>query len=126
MTILSTARQAAEMEGTSAEQRSIVGTAPCAFRPPYGTYNATVLHLAQHRGMAVWLWCVDTEDWKAEGSPSAYWVHRIIRLAGREGGAQRHPVVLMHNQPVGNPATARAPPTIIKFFRAHGYGFVAP
>jgi len=48
-----------------------------------------------------------------------------LRLAGREGGALRHPIVLMHNQPIGNPATASALPAIIQFFRAHGYRFVA-
>jgi len=42
----------------------------------------------------------------------------------REGGALRHPVVLMHNQPVGNPATVAALPVIIRFFRAHGCRFV--
>ena len=36
----------------------------------------------------------------------------------------RHPVVLMHNQPAGNPATVAALPVIIRFFRSHGYGFV--
>jgi peptidoglycan/xylan/chitin deacetylase (PgdA/CDA1 family) len=55
---------------------------------------------------------------------AAYWVNRIIRLAEREGGALRHPVVLMHNQPIGNPATVAALPVIIRFFRAHGYRFV--
>ena len=48
----------------------------------------------------------------ADGSGSAYWVTRIIGLAEREGRAQRHPVVLMHNQPAGNPATVRALPVI--------------
>jgi peptidoglycan/xylan/chitin deacetylase (PgdA/CDA1 family) len=73
---------------------------------------------------AVWLWSVDTQDWMADGSGAAYWVNRIIRLAEREGGALRHPVVLMHNQPIGNPATVAALPVIIRFFRAHGYRFV--
>ena len=36
---------------------------------------------------------------RAAGSGSAYWVHRIIRLAEAEGGALRHRIVLMHNQP---------------------------
>ena len=48
----------------------------------------------------------------------------IIRLAEQEGRALRHPVVLMHNQPAGNPATVSALPVIIRFFRAHGYRFV--
>jgi peptidoglycan/xylan/chitin deacetylase (PgdA/CDA1 family) len=122
---LTAAQQAAELDQASAEQRSITGTVPCAFRPPYGDYDATTLRLAQQRQMGVWLWSVDTQDWMAEGSGSSYWVDRIIRLAEQEGGALRHPIVLMHNQPAGNPATVSALPAIIRFFRAHGYRFVA-
>jgi len=125
MDLLSAAGQAAEMNRASAEQRSITGTLPCAFRPPYGDYDATTLRLAQQRRMTVWLWSVDPQDWMADGSGSSYWVNRIIRLAEQEGGALRHPIVIMHNQPIGNPATVSALPTIIKFFRSHGYRFVA-
>jgi peptidoglycan/xylan/chitin deacetylase (PgdA/CDA1 family) len=121
---LSEAGQAAEMDRASAEQRSIAGTVPCAFRPPYGDYDSTTLRLAQQRRMGVWLWSVDPQDWMAEGSGSSYWVHRIIRLAEQEGGALRHPIVIMHNQPIGNPATVSALPAIIQFFRSHGYRFV--
>ena len=124
MVTLSASAQAAEMDRTSAEQKSITRTVPCAFRPPYGDYDSTTLRLAQDRRMGVWLWSVDTEDWKAEGSGSAYWVHRIIRLAEEEGGELAHPIVLMHNQPVGNPATVQALPTIIRFFSSHHYYFV--
>jgi peptidoglycan/xylan/chitin deacetylase (PgdA/CDA1 family) len=124
MDLLSAAGQAAEIDEASAEQRAIAGTVPCLFRPPYGDYDATTLMLAQQRRMGVWLWSVDTQDWMADGSGSAYWVNRIIRLAEQEGGALRHPIVLMHNQPIGNPATVSALPTIIQFFRAHGYRFV--
>jgi len=122
---LSPAQQAAEMDRTSAEQRSIVGTKPCVFRPPYGDRDLTTLRLANERRMAVWLWSVDTQDWMARGSGSPYWVNRIIGVAEREGRALRHPVVLMHNQPAGNPATVQALPVIIRFFRSHGYRFVA-
>ncbi len=125
MAALSAVRQAAELDQMSAEQRSIAGTVPCAFRPPYGDYDSTTLMLAQQRRMGVWLWSVDTQDWMAEGSGSSFWVHRIIRLAEQEGGVLRHPIVLMHNQPIGNPATVSALPTIIQFFRSHGYRFVA-
>jgi len=124
MDLLSAAGQAAEMDRASAEQRSIAGTLPCAFRPPYGDYDSTTLRLAQQRRMGVWLWSVDPQDWMAEGSGSSYWVHRIIRLAEQEGGVLRHPIVIMHNQPIGNPATVSALPVIIQFFRSHGYRFV--
>ena len=124
MVWLSAAQQAAEMDRMSAGLRAAAGVRPCAFRPPYGNYNSVTLRLAQQRRMGVWLWSVDTQDWMARGSGSAYWVNRIIRLAEREGGALRHPIVLMHNQPNGNPATVAALPVIIQFFRSHGYRFV--
>jgi peptidoglycan/xylan/chitin deacetylase (PgdA/CDA1 family) len=124
MTMLSAEAQAAQMDRVIAEQRLLTGTVPCVFRPPFGIYDATTLRLAHQRRMGVWLWSVDTQDWMARGSGSSYWVRRIIRLAESEGGRLRHPVVLMHNQPAGNPATVSALPVIIRFFRSRGYRFV--
>lgn len=124
MTTLSAARQAAELGQASAEQQSIAGTVPCAFRPPFGNYDATTLKLAQQRQMGVWLWSVDTLDWMANGSGASAWVKRIIRLA-EQGGALAHPILLMHDERKGNPATVKALPAIIQFFRARGYTFVA-
>lgn len=124
MATLPASQQAAQLDLTSREQKAIVGFPPCVFRPPYGDYDTTTLRLAQQRRMEVWLWSVDTQDWKADGSGSSFWVRRIIRLAEDEGGKLHHPVVLMHNQPIGNPATVRALPTIIRFFRTRGYHFV--
>jgi len=119
MPTLSASDQGREMDDASAEQVALVGLPPCLFRPPYGEYNSTTLTLAQQRRMAVWNWSVDTEDWKAGTSTSSYWVNRIISLA-EAGGTQEHPVVLMHNPP----ATVLALPTIIDYYRAHGYTFV--
>jgi peptidoglycan/xylan/chitin deacetylase (PgdA/CDA1 family) len=124
MTALSAARQGAELSRASAEQQAIAGTVPCAFRPPYGEYDATTLNLAQQRRMSVWLWSVDTLDWTAKGSGSWYWVQRIIQQA-ELGGAQLHPIVLMHDPRAGEPAIVKALPAIIQFFRSHGYRFVA-
>ena len=124
LTTLSAARQGAELSQASAEQGRIAGTVPCAFRPPYGDYDATTLSLAQQRRMSVWLWSVDTLDWTAKGSGSPYWVQRIIGQA-EQGGAQLHPIILMHDPRAGEPATVKALPAIIQFFRSHGYRFVA-
>ncbi|MFN2562090.1 MAG: polysaccharide deacetylase family protein [Jatrophihabitans sp.] len=121
--LLSRTGQASEMDRERAEQAGITGAEPCLFRPPYGNYNADTLQLAQSRGMWVWNWSVDTEDWKAAGSGDSYWVHRIESRA-IAGGTQAHPVILMHNQPGGNPATVAALPAIISYYRSHGYMFV--
>ena len=124
MVLLSAASQAREIDRMNAKLKAVARVRACAFRPPYGNYDAVTLSLAQQRRMSVWLWSVDTQDWMARGSGSSYWINRIIRLAKGEGGPLRHPVVLMHNQPAGNPATVAALPVIIRFFRSHGYRFV--
>jgi peptidoglycan/xylan/chitin deacetylase (PgdA/CDA1 family) len=124
MNVLSSSAQASQLDQATAEQQSLIGWGPCVFRPPYGSYNSTTLSLARARNMATWTWSVDTEDWKANGSASTSWVNRIISLAESEGGPLPHPVILMHNMPSGTPATVAALPTIISYFRAHGYTFV--
>jgi len=73
--------------------------------------------------MRVWYWSVDPEDWKADGSADTYWVNRIVSRA-EAGGRMSHPVILMHNQVGGNPATVAALPRIIRFYKSHGYRFV--
>jgi peptidoglycan/xylan/chitin deacetylase (PgdA/CDA1 family) len=120
---LSSSGQAAEMDRASSQQVATLGYAPCAFRPPYGSYSSTALSLANARRMAFWLWSVDTEDWKANGSASSTWVNRIVSRA-EAGGSQTHPVILFHNQPGGNPATVLALPQVIAYYQARGYAFV--
>jgi peptidoglycan/xylan/chitin deacetylase (PgdA/CDA1 family) len=123
MARLPAAQQAAEMDNASNQQAGIVGSRPCFFRPPYGSYNTTTLDLAQARNMAVFNWSVDTRDWEARGSADQAWVNQIISLA-QAGASQTHPVILFHNAPAGNPATAAALPSIISFYRDRGYTFV--
>ena len=120
---LTAAQQASEMDQASAQQVSIVGSPPCVFRPPYGSYNSTTLSLAQARNMVTWNWSVDTEDWRSEGSSSSTWVNTIIQRA-QAGGSLTHPVILMHNPARALPATVAALPTIIRFYRDRGYTFV--
>jgi peptidoglycan/xylan/chitin deacetylase (PgdA/CDA1 family) len=113
-----------ELAAAGAEQRSIVGSSPCSFRPPGGDYDATTTATATSQSMSEWLWNVDTQDWQARGSGATYWVHRIISLAESEGGAQDHPVVLLHDQSGAMPATVAALPTIIRYFLSRHYQFV--
>jgi peptidoglycan/xylan/chitin deacetylase (PgdA/CDA1 family) len=101
----------------------ITGAAPCLFRPPGGSADATTLALAGQYRLAVWDWSVDTEDWKAHGSADPYWVDRI-RSRAEDGVGLDHPVVLMHDQIGGNPATVAALPDVIAFYRERGYRFV--
>lgn len=124
LSTLSATAQAREIDRSSAEQVSLVGTSPCLLRPPYGDYDATTLALAAARHLAVWNWSVDPEDWKAAGTPAtSYWVRRIVSRA-EAGVSQTHPVILLHNPTSGDASTVAALPTVIDFYRAHGYAFV--
>lgn len=122
---LSPAAQQSQLDRTVAMQHRLTGTVPCLFRPPYEDFDASTLRVAASRHEATWLWSVDSEDWKAEGSDSAYWVHRIVARA-TAGVTQRHPVIIMHNMggSIGSPATADALARIIVCYRSHGYRFV--
>jgi peptidoglycan/xylan/chitin deacetylase (PgdA/CDA1 family) len=123
LTGLDAAGQAREMDTARRRNASLTGHYTCLLRPPFGKYDGTTIRLARARHLAVWTWSVDTEDWKAAGSSAASWVNRIVARA-EAGGTQNHPVVLMHNQTGGNPATVLALPRIIRYYRTHGYRFV--
>ena len=120
---LSTSAQAAEIDGVIHEQRVLVQSSPCVFRPPYGSFNATTLSITGPRRMTLWMWNNSGGDWEARGSGSAFWVNRITSLAESEGINQQHAVVLLHNQPILMPATVAALPRIITYFLQHGYEF---
>ena len=124
MSQLTEAQQADEIDRQAAEQRALVGTTPTVMRPPYGEYDDTTLAVAAARGLSVWNWSCSTQDWKANGASTSYWVNRIVTRA--EAAVKGpHPVILMHDAPApGDPATVLALPRIIQFFRDHGYTFV--
>lgn len=124
LTSLSPSQQLAQLAAVGAQQRQITGSTPCVFRPPYGDYDQVTSTAARSLHMSLWTWSVDTQDWKAGGSASPYWTQRIVSLAESEGGAQAHPVVLLHNQSIAMPATVTALPTIIEYFLARHYRFV--
>lgn len=59
-------------------------------RPPFGGWNSTVARAYAAKGMRIWLWTVDTNDW--HGYSQAYLVNYVSRTA-RAGDT-----VLMHMQ----------------------------
>lgn len=48
----------------------------------------------------------------------------MLRLTTGRRNATVPPVVLMHNAQSGDPATVKALPAIISYFRSRGYRFV--
>ncbi len=83
------------------------------FRPPYGAWNALVLHEAAAAGCrAAVLWDVDSRDWTGIGASA---------IAARAETGTNGSIVLMHAGPAQTPL---ALPYIIAWYRQHGYGFV--
>ncbi len=83
------------------------------FRPPYGAWNALVLHEAAAAGCrAAVLWDVDTRDWTGIAASA---------IAARAEEGTDGSIVLLHAGPAQTPL---ALPYIIEWYRAHGYGFV--
>lgn len=83
------------------------------FRPPYGSFNRTVVNVAADQGLDTMLWSVDPQDWMRPGSAV---VQR--RVTSRSGPGA---VVLLHSTVKD---TLDALPAIIEDFRNRGYTFV--
>ncbi|MBF0158162.1 MAG: polysaccharide deacetylase family protein [Magnetococcales bacterium] len=90
-----------------------VGTKPHWFRPPYGSFNATTLRMAQSMGLETILWTIDPRDWTAI---SAATIARRVIEQFHTGG-----VILLHSH---RPESLVALPEIITAAQAKGYRFV--
>ncbi|WP_210506120.1 polysaccharide deacetylase family protein [Naasia sp. SYSU D00057] len=95
---------------TNALIRSITGTTPSMFRPPYGAYDDTVLAAA---GLPAILWSRDTNDWQRPGDAALY--ERAVTLA-KPGD-----IVLMHDV---HQSTARMAAPIIDGLLDRGFTLV--
>ncbi|HEX3692574.1 MAG TPA: polysaccharide deacetylase family protein [Solirubrobacteraceae bacterium] len=95
---------------------AVSGYLPCVFRPPYGTYDSTVLAVARSLGLDTVTWEVDPSDYALPGSAAI--VQRV--LAQVQPGS----VVLSHDGGGPRLQTLAAYPPIIAALRARGYRFV--
>ncbi len=86
------------------------------FRPPYGSYNATVKHVVADLGMRMALWNVDTRDWESRNADAIF--SQVKQQA--KGDA----VILMHDGGNDRSATVAALPRVIDWLLAQGYALV--
>jgi len=70
-------------------------------------------------------YALGNHTWDHAGVLSQKDTDAIVNLAETEEIKLNHPVALTHNPLKGTPSTVAALPTIIEFFKAHGYTFVA-
>lgn len=89
------------------------GVTPSTVRPPYGSYNTTVLQVLGSLGHGAVNWNVDPQDWQLRHTPTV--VQRVTSAASP--GA----ILLLHDV---HPTSVDAVPEIIRTLKARGYHFV--
>jgi peptidoglycan/xylan/chitin deacetylase (PgdA/CDA1 family) len=95
---------------------SAIGVYPSFFRPPYGSYDATVIQQAISLNLHVVMWDDDPRDWSLPGTG--------VIIARALGEAHNGSIILMHDGGGNRWQTVAALPTIITTLRARGYRLV--
>lgn len=116
LTTLGPKTLAADINDTSALITHNTGKAPTCVRPPYGAHNPQVDTAIRNSGAEVYLWNVDSEDWKKSGSDKIL-QHTLETL---------HPesVILMHDGVEGREQTVAMLPKLIKELKKDGHTFI--
>ena len=110
LTKLSADKLKHEIDDTDAVIASIVGYAPSAMRPPYGSYNKTV-SAAAHTPLI--LWSIDPWDWKYRNAEK---VSKAVISKAADGD-----IILLHDLYASTVEAARI---IIPALKAKGFTFV--
>ncbi|PQP80757.1 xylanase deacetylase [Paenibacillus sp. PCH8] len=108
MTKLNSSQMSSEITRTQQTIRSITGTSPKLFRPPYGATNATLKSVLSQNGLTEVLWNVDSKDWN--GASAAQIVASVNTMKNGD-------VVLMHDQ---YQTTLQAIPQIAQNLKSRG------
>lgn len=105
-----------QLQSTLSAIRAQTGYTPCVFRPPYGSYNSSVVHTAASLGLATVTWNVDPSDYTQPGMGAIE--QRVL--------AQVQPGSIIISHDGGGPRgqTLAAYPKIISVLRRRGYGIV--
>jgi peptidoglycan/xylan/chitin deacetylase (PgdA/CDA1 family) len=105
-----------QLQRTLSAIRAQTGYTPCVFRPPYGSYNASVVRTAASLGLATVTWNVDPSDYTQPGTGAIE--QRVL--------AQVQPGSIIISHDGGGPRgqTLAAYPKIISALRRRGYGIV--
>lgn len=102
-----------ELRGCADKVEAITGQRPTLFRPPSGSYNTTVIELAEQEGFYPIQWDCDSIDYK---DPTPEQMRSRIMKKLRCGS-----IMLFHSGAKNTPA---ALPQVIDAVRAEGYEFV--
>ncbi len=101
----------ASLNKTSKTVKKVTGTGTELFRPPYGSYNESVLKAAD---MPAILWSIDTEDWASRDAKAVF---KVIKKRKNLDGH----IILMHSI---YKSTAKATEMIVPYLQEKGYQLV--
>ncbi|MGH2498364.1 MAG: polysaccharide deacetylase family protein [Ktedonobacteraceae bacterium] len=116
LTRFSVAGIISQLVSTSDAIQSVTGTRPVLFRPPYGSFNATVIAQATQLNLTAILWNDESRDWATPGVNVI--VSRILNLA--HNGS----IILLHDGGGFRAQTVAALPIIIATLHQRGFTFV--
>jgi peptidoglycan-N-acetylglucosamine deacetylase len=105
-----------QLSSTLRAIRSLSGYTPCVFRPPYGSYDQSVIDTAGSLGLATVVWNVDPADWALPGTQA---IEQRV-LAQVQPGS----IILSHDGGGPRAQTLAAYPSIIAALRRRGYRIV--
>ena len=103
-----------ELNVTGEKIEKITGEKPILFRPPFGSYNNTLIDTAEELGYYTIQWDVDSLDWKEEG------IEPIIQRV--KSKIQNGSIVLFHNNAK---YMTKALPSLIEALYEDNYKIVA-
>ena len=101
----------ADVERTDAVFQKVLGRSPNAFRPPYGNCSDHVKNLIP---LPIYLWSVDTLDWKSRNAQSV--INEVKKIGDLDGK-----VILMHGIYA---STAEATAYLVPYLQEQGYELV--
>lgn len=105
-----------QVDRTQQEIRSLTGRTPTCVRPPYGSFDTTVLDQIGVRGLTTMNYSIDPRDWSRPGTAA------IVRAV--VGAAFPGAVVDLHDGGGSRGQTVAALPQIITTLQSRGYRFV--
>jgi polysaccharide deacetylase family sporulation protein PdaB len=115
MASLSKAKQQEELMSAHEKVKELTGYEMCLFRPPYGSYNNSLINTAYECGYYPIQWSVDSLDWKDYG------VDSIIKTVCEHKDLGPGAIILCHN---GAKYTAQALDTLLTNLEQQGYEIV--
>lgn len=116
LAMLSSGAVRGQLAGAKGAIASLSGYTPCVFRPPYGSYDSSVVDVARSLGLDTVTWEVDPADYTLPGVAAIE--QRVL------AHTQRGSIVLSHDGGGPRLQTLDAYPHIIATLRARGYRFV--